>query len=160
MTDGIRIPDEVAAASGVPDDLDSSVLGPYRFPSPARRSVAGAIYLTAAGLAAWAALADLATGFWLLAFCLTALAAYHFRTAWPLLMEQEQALSAAAALAPFAVGHASAALTFTGWRSRPVWNIILYPAADPPDRRALVRIYAATGRPLGDPYVENLTPPA
>lgn len=160
MTDGIRIPDEVAAASGVPDDLDSSVLGPYRFPSPARRAVAGAIYLTAAGLSALAALADLSAGFWVLTLGLIVLAAYHFRTAWPLRIEQEQALSAAAALAPFAVGHASAALTFIGWRSRPVWNVILYPADDPPDRRALVRIYASTGRPLGDPYLENLVPPA
>lgn len=158
--DGIRIPDEVAAASGVPDDLDSSVLGPYRFPSPARRAAAGAVYLSAAGLSALAALADLSTGFWALALGLVLLAAYHFQTAWPLVVEQEQALAAAASRVPFAVGHASAALTFVGWRSRPVWNVILYSAEDPPGRRALVRLYATDGRPLGDPYLEDLAPPS
>lgn len=158
--DGIRIPEEAAAASGVPEDLDSSVLGPYRFPSPARRAAAGVIYLTAAGLSALAALADLSTGFWALALGLVALAGYHFQTAWPLAVEQEQALAAAAARAPFTVGHASAALTFVGWRSRPVWNVILYSAEDPPERRALIRLYATDGRPLDDPYIEDLTPPS
>ncbi len=158
--DGIRIPEEAAAASGVPEDLDSSVLGPYRFPSPERRATAGVIYLAAAGLSALAALADLSTGFWALALALIALAGYHFQTAWPLAVEQEQALAAAAVRAPFTVGHASAALTFVGWRSRPVWNVILYSAEDPPERRALIRLYATDGRPLGDPYLENLTPPS
>lgn len=158
--DGIRIPEEAAAASGVPEDLDSSVLGPYRFPSPARRAAAGVIYLTAAGLSALAALADLSTGFWALALGLVALAGYHFQTAWPLAVEQEQALASAAARAPFTVGHASAALTFVGWRSRPVWNVILYSAEDPPERRALIRLYATDGAPLDDPYLEDLTPPS
>ena len=48
----MEIPPEVAAAEGVPEDLDSAAGGPYRFPDLARRRVAGFIYLVAAALVA------------------------------------------------------------------------------------------------------------
>ena len=159
MMDGIRIPEEVARAEGVPDDLDSGVLGPYRFPSPARRRTAGLVYVVGAVLAVLGALAGLATGLWVIAAGFLVLAFLHDRAAWPLVIRQEEALGTAAALVPFAVGHASAALGFVGLQSRPVWNVILYSAEEPPDRRALVRLDAVTGIQLDEPYVEALEPP-
>ena len=157
--DGIRIPGEVARAEGVPDDLDSGLLGPYRFPSPLRRRTAALVYVAGAILSVLGALAGLASGLWLISVGFLVLAFLHDRAAWPLGIEQEAALSTAAILVPFAVGHASAALGFVGLRSRPVWNVILYSAEEPPDRRALVRLDATTGAQLDSPYVEEVEPP-
>lgn len=157
--EGIRIPREVAEAEGVPEDLDSGVLGAYRFPSPARRRISARIYTAAAGLAALAALAELSPGFWAAALGLLVLAFLHRNAAWPLRIDQEEAFRRAAAASPFPVGHASASLVFVGFRSRPVWAVVLYSAEDPPDRRALVRLEAVTGDPLGETYVEELPPP-
>ena len=159
MTDGIRIPADVAREAGVPDDLDSGQLGPYRFPSPARRRIGGRIYLTAGLLAVFGALANLGAGLWVVALGLLALAYVHYRTAWSLAIDQERALDMAAALAPFPVGHASAALGFVGGRSRPVWNLILYSAEDPPVMRALVRIDAVSGHRIDEVYTEQLEQP-
>ena len=157
--DGIRIPEEVARAEGVPEDLDSGVLGPYRFPSPLRRRRAAFVYVAGAVLGALGALAGLASGLWLISGGFLVVAFLHDRAAWPLGIEQEEALHAAAVRVPFAVGHASAALGFVGLRSRPVWNVILYSAAEPPDRRALVRLDATTGAQLDSTYVEEVDPP-
>lgn len=154
--DGIRISKEVADAEGVPEDLDSGVRGPYRFPSPSRRRTAALIYVVAAVLAVLGALAGLAPGLWVIAVGFLVLAYLHDRAAWPLIVDQEQALGSAATLIPFPVGHASAALGFRGRRSRPVWNVILYSATDPPDRRALVRLDAVTGDQIDATYVEEL----
>ena len=158
--DGIRIPEEIAKAEGVPEDLDSGVLGPYRFPSPQRRRTAALVYVAAAILSALGALAGLAPGLWAISAGFLVVAFLHDRAAWPLVMEQEEALTTAAALVPFAVGHASAALGFVGLRSRPAWAVILYSAEEPPDRRALVRLDATTGARLDSPYVEEIEPPA
>lgn len=157
--DGIRVPREEAEAAGMPDDLDSGILGAYRFPSPARRRTAARIYAAAAGLAALGALAGLSSGFWAVSLGLLAMAFIHTQAAWPLRIDQEEAFLWAAAAAPFPVGHASAALVFVGFRSRPVWAVVLYSAEDPPRRRALVRLEAATGTPLGETYIEELPPP-
>ena len=152
--DGILIPEEIAKSEGVPEDLDSGVLGPYRFPSPQRRRTAALVYVAAA------VLAGLAPGLWAISAGFLVVAFLHDRAAWPLVIEQEEALTTAAALVPFAVGHASAALGFVGLRSRPVWAVILYSAEEPPDRRALVRLDATTRARLDRPYVEEIEPPA
>lgn len=157
--EGIRIPAEVAREAGVPDDLDSGQLGPYRFPSPSRRRIGARIYLAAGLLAVLGALANLGAGLWVVAIGLLALAYVHYRTAWPLVIGQVRALDMAAAVAPFPVGHASAALGFVGGRSRPVWNLILYSAEDPPLTRALVRIDAVSGHRVDEVYTEQLQQP-
>lgn len=158
--DGIQIPRDIADAQGVPDDLDSGQLGPYRFPNPARRSQAAWFYVGGAVLSAIGALAGLPVGMWALTGGLVAIALLHRRAAWNLSIEQQEALARAATLVPFTVGHASAAVGFVGHRSRPVWNIILYSAVEPPDQRALVRLDATTGQAIDETYVENLDPVA
>jgi hypothetical protein len=156
--DGIEIPRDVADAEGVPDDLDSSAVGPYVFPSPTRRSTAAVIYLVAALLAGAAALGALSDGFWLIALAFLAIAAIHRFAAHALVVDQGAALDRAGSEIDFAVGHASAALAFVGWRARPIWNVILYAATEPPDRRALVQIDATTGELVADTYEEPLSP--
>lgn len=154
----INIPQDVADAEGVPDDLDSSELGPYRFPTPLRRRNAAWFYVGAAVLAVVGVAAGLPTGLLGVAGLLVAIALVHFASAWHLAIEQEEALESAATEVPFAVGHASAAVAFVGWRAKPVWNIIVYSAVEPPDQRALVRLDGTTGELIDEVYVEDLDP--
>lgn len=156
--DGIEIPRDVADAEGVPDDLDSAALGPYVFPSPTRRSTAALIYALAALVAVAAAVGGLADGFWFVAAGLLVLAIVHRLAAHQLVIDQGEALDRAGAEVAFAVGHASAALAFVGWRARPIWNVIVYAASEPPDRRALVQIDAVTGELVAETYEEPLSP--
>jgi hypothetical protein len=55
----------------------------------------------------------------------------------------------------FPVGHASASLGFTGWRARPVWNVLVFSADEPPSERGLVRIDGIDGHVV-DSYVEEI----
>jgi hypothetical protein len=55
------------------------------------------------------------------------------------------------------VGHASAAVRFAGWRSRPRWAVVLYSASDPPDERALVVVDAVAGDVV-ETYREAIRP--
>lgn len=151
---GIDIPRDVAEQEQVPDDLDSTRIGPYRFPDPRRRRTAGAIYL---GLAAVLAAATPNTpGRWAGVALALALAGWHWLAAWPRRVESETALATAATAAPFPIGHASAALTFHGWRARPRWHVIVYESSDPPRQRALIVVDAVSGEKVGEPYVEDL----
>ncbi|MEX2278611.1 MAG: hypothetical protein WEA76_00840 [Acidimicrobiia bacterium] len=152
MTDGIHIPADVAEAEGVPDELDSSIVGPYRFPDPQRRRIAGWIYLGVAVPLAALALAE--PLIWAGVALLGVLAAWHMAAAWPLAMDQEEALREAASVVGFPVGHASAAVTFVGWRSRPRWHVVMYSADEPPTERALVQFDAVSRDLQGEVYTE------
>lgn len=65
-----------------------------------------------------------------------------FFTAWPLNVNDLEALTSAASQAPFSVGHASAQLSFTGWLSKPMWRVVVFSSDEPPTQRGLVRINA------------------
>lgn len=150
----IEIPDEVASAAEVPADLDSSRAGPYAFPSLRRRRN-GALVLAVGALGAGAGVvAGLPRGMLATAGVLLAGAAWHLAAAWPLAVDEAVALEAANREIDFAVGHASAAVGFDGWRSRPIWNVLVFSADDPPSRRGLVRVDAVDGAVLGA-YVED-----
>lgn len=155
MTDGIHVPREVADAEGIPEDLDANIVGPYRFPNPRRRVLAGWMYAGGAGVLVLLALtvADL---YWVSAALMALLAVWHFRAAWPLEVDQEQALQLAASASPFAVGHASAAITFHGLRSRPRWSVIMYSADEPPTQRSLVQLDAVSGHVVDEVYTEDV----
>ncbi len=150
-----EIPPEVAAAAGVPDDLDSSVHDPYSVPSPRRRMRAGAVYAVFAVLAAGLAFGGLGEGFWLAAVALGVIAGYHAIAAWRLPVREGQALELAGGAIGFPVGHASAQVGFTGWRARPVWNVLVFSADDPPSQRGLVRVDGLSGEVV-DHYIEDI----
>ena len=82
------------------------------------------------------------------------LAAWQMAASWTLTIDQEEALDRSSKVVPFAIGHASAAVTFHGWRSRPRWHVIAYSADDPPSHRALVEFDGVDGTQIGEPYVE------
>jgi hypothetical protein len=154
MTDGIHIPREVADAEGVPEELDAGIVGQYRFPDPRRRRIAGWIYLgTAVVLAGLASQQSLVWGGVALAGLL---GIWHLVSAWPLVMDQEQALAKAATVVDFPVGHSSAAVTFVGVRSRPRWHVVMYSADEPPSQRALVQFDGVSGDLAEDVYTEDV----
>ncbi|MGH8958605.1 MAG: hypothetical protein ACRDVK_08005, partial [Acidimicrobiia bacterium] len=151
--DGINIPADVAETAGVPADLDSSAVGPYRFPSPRRRRTATWIFLVLAPLvfiltpSRAVALA--------MAGVMLVIAGWHWWAAWPLNLQPEEALVIASRRAPFPIGHASAAVIFSGLRSRPHWHVVMYDASEPPRARALVIVDGVGGDVIGDPYTET-----
>ncbi len=157
--DGIEIPRELADAEGVPEDLDSSVAGPYQLPSPTRRRTSGVVFLLGAALAVLAAALGLPTGLYVLAGFLLIIGVFHFMSAWELGTSAEDALSSASREVSFPVGHASAAVTFEGWRSRPVWHVLVYAAEGSPSARGLVRVDAVNGKVLGEPFEEAVGGP-
>ncbi|MGH9052014.1 MAG: hypothetical protein ACRDWX_03185 [Acidimicrobiia bacterium] len=150
-----EIPREIADAEGVPEDLDSSVRGPYRIPSPRRRRISGWVFLAGGASAAGSAAAGLPPGMLWVAAGLALVGLYHFLTAWELGIRERTALEVANRRVGFPVGHASATLGFIGLRSRPVWNVLVFSADDPPSRRGLVRVDALEGRVL-ESYVEEV----
>ena len=151
---GIEVPEEVAAAVGLPEDLDASVLGPYTVPSLTRRRRAGVYYLGGAVLVALGIAAGLPIGMWIMVGVLLVIGLYHFVAAFDLAVADTEALRIANNATEFPVGHASAAVGFEGWRARPVWNILVFSAEDPPTRRGLVRIDGVSGE-VRDVLVEE-----
>jgi hypothetical protein len=138
----------------LPADLDvTAYVGPYLFPSPRRRLVAAAwqIPVGLAGLAGYVVSGN--DGLLAGALVLFAVAAYHALTAWPLVVDQTEALLVATRAVGFPVGHASAQLTWRGLRSRPTWRILLYSADSPPSSRGLVELDAVDAHVLGE-YTE------
>ncbi len=148
---GIFIERDLADAIDIEEELDSNVVGPYQFPQPTRRRTAGWVFVVAAVVAL-----VVIDGGWLPAIGLVTLALWNFLSAWPLAVTEDRALSLAGAAVDFPVGHASAAVTFAGIRSRPRWSVILYSAAEPPDQRALVVVDAVSGELVGETYVEDV----
>jgi hypothetical protein len=138
----------------LPEELDvTAYVGPYMFPSTRRRRIAGTMY---------AVVAVLCLGGWLLSnnggllaagIFLALVAAYHFAAAWPLNIDQTEALLVASRTVGFAVGHASAQLAWRGLRARPAWRILLYSADEPPTMRGLVELDGVDGHVLGQ-YTE------
>ena len=83
------------------------------------------------------------------------IAAYHRLAGWNLQIMDGEALEIANREAEFAAGHASAALNFETWRARPVWNVLMFSADDPPTQRGLVRVDGISGEVVGS-YVEEI----
>jgi hypothetical protein len=151
--DGAATPEE-QAGDVLPEELDvTAYVGPYLFPSMRRRRIAGTIYAVLAALCVLGWLLTDNVGALAAAIFLTLVAIYHFATAWPLAIDQTEALLIASRTVGFAVGHSSAQLAWRGLRSRPAWRILLYSADEPPKTRGLVQLDAVDGRVLGE-YTE------
>ncbi|MDJ0925910.1 MAG: hypothetical protein QNJ77_15270 [Acidimicrobiia bacterium] len=153
----IEVAADVAAAAGMPDDLDANVLGPYQVPNPARRRRAGFVYFCGAALTALGIAAGLPPGMWVMVAGLVLIGAYHLVAGHQLKVTDGTALVAANRSTEFAVGHASAVLGFEGLLARPVWNVLVFSADDPPSRRGLVRVDGRTGEVL-ETYTEGVPP--
>jgi hypothetical protein len=151
--EGIHIDPDLADEVAIDEELDSNVVGPYRFPDPGRRRISGWLMF------AFAALSLVAIpGGWPVSLGFTLLGLWMLASAWPLAVDEHQALTTAGGAVDFPVGHASATVRFKGWRSRPRWSVVLYSAAEPPDERALVVVDAVSGEIVELPYLERIEP--
>lgn len=149
--EGIHIERELAREIAIEEELDSNIVDVYGFPDPTRRRIAGWVLL---GAGAGAAL--VIDGGWVVGLGLALLAVWQFLSAWPLAVDENEAMTTAAAEVGFPIGHASAAVRFKGWRSRPRWSVVLYSATEPPDQRALVVVDAVSGEVDETPYIEDI----
>ena len=95
---------------------------------------------------------------WTAVAVLIAVGAYHMIASWNLEVREGEALEVTNRTVHFAVGHASASLGFTGWRARPLWNVLVFSADDPPSQRALVMVDGISGD-VADSYAEPVPPP-
>lgn len=153
-----EISEEVARAARMPDDLDATQREPYTIPSTRRRRIAAVVYLVAALLAALSVTAGTPAGMLVTAAALVLLSLWHAAAAWRIDVLDPAALEAANRATGFAVGHASAAVGFDGWRSRPIWNVLVFSADEPPSRRGLVRVDAVKGGVV-EKYEERIQSP-
>ncbi len=149
----IPVPAEVAAAAEMPSDLDAGNLSPYAVPDPARRHRAAVVYWVAAALTAGGIVAGLPTAMWGVVAGFVVIAGYHHLAGWHLMIREHAALEVANRATEFPVGHASATVGFDGWRSRPVWNVLVFSADEPPSSRGLIRVDATSGAVL-ERYIE------
>lgn len=157
MTDDEPAEGEPSPESGdrLPEDLDvTAYVGPYVFPDIRRRRIAGACYVVLGGGSIAGGLAAGNGGLVFGGVLLALIAVYHFAAAWPLRVDQTEALAVASRTVGFPVGHASAQLGWRGLLSRPAWRILVYSADDPPSIRGLVELDAVDGRVLGE-YTER-----
>jgi hypothetical protein len=145
----------------LPAELDvTAYVGQYTFPDIRRRRWPGYVYLLVATacFVLWATRGGDAVlvndGMLGAALALLAIGAYHLAAAWPLSVQDGDALVAAAGQVGFPVGHASAQLGWRGLRSRPTWRILLYSNDDPPKQRGLVLVDGVDGNVL-DHFVEE-----
>ena len=153
----IEVDAEVAAAAGMPDDLDANLVGPYEVPDPARRRRAGLVYFAAAAIVVIGIALGLPSGMWTITAILLAIGGYHLLAGHHLEVSDKVALTAANRATQFPVGHASAVLGFEGILARPVWNVLVFSADDPPSQRGLVRIDGRSGEVL-ETYAEAVQP--
>jgi hypothetical protein len=156
----IEIPAEVAETAAIPEDLDSNVVGEYHVPDTNRRRRAAVVYFVgAAAVGVLVAVGTLPSPMWWTAVgVLLAVGAYHLIASWNLEIREGEALEIANRTVDFPIGHASASLGFSGWRARPVWNVLVFSADDPPSQRALVMVDGITGD-VADSYVEPVPEP-
>jgi hypothetical protein len=129
-------------------------------PNPVRRRTSGFLFLGGAVLASLGAAIGLPKGLFAIAAVLAAIGFWFFGAAWRLTTTADDALAVAGEVISFEVGHGSAAVTFDGWRARPVWQVMAYSADDPPTTRAIVRVDGVTGEVVGDPFVEAVSAPS
>lgn len=156
----IEIPSDIADSAGVPDDLQSDVDDlEYFVPNTLRRRKIGKVYGALAVLIAGViVLTDLPPLMWLVPGFLLALGLHHHVAGWDLVVREQRALDTANRHVEFPVGHASATVNFEGWRARPVWNVLVFSAEEPPTRRGLVRLDGITGDVV-EAYVEDIPAP-
>jgi hypothetical protein len=150
-----RVVGDALLGDALPEDLDiTAYVGPYEFPNIRRRRIAASLYVVVAiGCVIGYVTAD-NVGLLAAAIALAIIAVYHWITAWPLDVDQTDALAVASRAVGFPIGHASAQLAWRGWLSRPTWRVLLYSADTPPSMRGLVELDAVDGEVLGD-YTES-----
>jgi len=141
----------VGGGDVLPSELDvTAYVGPYLFPDIRRRRIAGWIHVVIGGLSLAGGVRSDNAGLIGAGVFLLLVAGYHFLAAWPLRIDQTEALAVASRTVGFPVGHASAQLGWRGLRSRPSWRVLVYSADSPPSMRGLVELDAVDAEVIGE----------
>jgi hypothetical protein len=144
------VDDAAAEYDELPDDLDiTGLVGPYEFPNNAKRRIASILYLVIGAICIWlGAGVDSALvngGLVVVGIGLVAFAVYSYAIAVDTAVEETDALVIAAKTVGFVPGHASAQMSWRGWRSRPEWRILVYSDEEQPEKRAIVLVDGVSG---------------
>jgi len=134
----------------LPEDLDASAALMITFPNNSRRRIPAVLYLLmgAAAIAvsvAWSGSAAVNAGLATAGAMLCAFALYGLVAGTTMHVDEGEALVAAAGKVGFAVGHASAQMSWRGVLSRPVWRLLIYSNEDPPEQRAIAIVDGVSG---------------
>jgi len=134
----------------LPAELDLAQAGPITFPNNDRRRIPAAIYGVLGLGCIWLGIANddsvfVNRGVTIAGVVLVALAVYVFVAGRGMNIDEGEALVAANQAMGFAVGHASAQLSWRGVLSRPVWRLLVYSSEEPPERRGMVIVDAVDG---------------
>lgn len=134
----------------LPDDLDiTGLVGPYEFPNNSKRRIASILYLAVGALCAWLGTSVdsplVNDGLTVVGIGLVAFAVYSYVVAVDTAIDETDALVIAARTVGFPLGHASAQMSWYGWRSRPLWRILVYSNEDQPLHRGLVVVDGVSG---------------
>ena len=131
----------------LPHDLDlaAAQLSPYQFPDVKRRNIAAKLYLLMAGASVFFGVDSSNGGLIAGGIIVALIAGYHLACAWPLKIDQTEALATASREVGFAAGHASAQVTWRGLRSKPMWRVVIYSIEEPPLHRGIVELDAVDG---------------
>ncbi len=147
---------DISSVDALPEDLDvTAYVGPYIFPTMRRRRIVAIAYVVLSIVAIIGGIRAGLPGVVGVGIGLIVIAVYHWITAWPLNIDQTDALVHATRAIGFPVGHASAQLAWRGWRSRPTWRVLVYSNDEPPSRRGLVELDGVDGEALGSYSEEN-----
>ncbi|MFN3216529.1 MAG: hypothetical protein ACE367_08550 [Acidimicrobiales bacterium] len=166
-TDATTVADADPVGSGedgyvdeLPEDLDITALaGVYEFPNNAKRRIASLLYLATGILCLWLGFAVDSpltnVGIGVVGAGLVAFAVWSYAVAVPTRYDETDALVVAAQVTGLVAGPAAAQMTWRGWRSRPVWRVLLFSAEEQPLHRAIVLVDGVTGEVLEHFVEEN-----
>jgi hypothetical protein len=134
----------------LPADLDATAAVVVEFPNNDRRRIPAVIYLLLGIGAVVLAVVDdgspdVNAGLAVAGVLLALFGAYGLVAGRTLVVDETDALVAAAAAVGFPIGHASAQMSWRGLTSRPIWRLLAYSDEDPPAHRAMVIVDGITG---------------
>ena len=134
----------------LPADLDiTGGVAVYEFPNNSKRRIASILYLGVGAICIWLGTAvdspQVNDGLTVVGIGLVVFAIYSYVVAVDTAVDETDALVTAAEIIGFTPGHASAQMSWRGWRSRPLWRILVYSHEEQPARRALVVVDGVTG---------------
>ncbi len=143
----------------LPADLDiTGLVGPYEFPNNSKRRIASMLYFVIGAICIWLGVGVdsplVNSGLTAVGIGLVAFALYSAVVAVETAVDETDALVTAAKTAGFVPGHASAQMAWRGWRSRPLWRILLYSDEEQPLQRALVLVDGVSGE-VREHFVED-----
>ncbi len=143
----------------LPADLDiTGLVGPYEFPNNSKRRIASILYFVIGAICIWLGVGVdsplVNGGLTAVGVGLVAFAIYSAVIAVDTAVDETDALVVAAKITGFVPGHASAQMSWSGWRSRPLWRILLYSDEEQPLQRALVLVDGVSGQ-VREHFVEE-----